>query len=123
MRTMVAALALTFAAGLAHAQYKTPTTPSPTPAAPPAVTGQAAPAVQITPSPAPQVDPNADAKRISRAEAIKMVKEHKAVWIDVRGKEQYEIGHIPGAMNIPLSELPNRWKDLPPHKYLITYCA
>ena len=25
--------------------------------------------------------------------------------------------------SIPLSELPNRFKDLPPKKFLITYCA
>ena len=52
-----------------------------------------------------------------------MVAEHKAVFIDVRGKDQYDIGHIPGAISIPLSELPNHWKDLPVHKFLIAYCA
>jgi rhodanese-related sulfurtransferase len=41
----------------------------------------------------------------------------------VRGKDQYDLSHIPGAMNIPLGELPTRWKDLPPGKFLITYCA
>ena len=54
---------------------------------------------------------------------MKMVAEHKAVYIDVRSKEQYDISHIKGAISIPLSELPTRWKDLPVGKFLITYCA
>jgi len=124
MRTMVAALAVSaFAAGLAYGQYK-PTTPAPTAgSAPIASSGP----VQITqsgsPAAAPAVDPNAEAKRIQRAEAIKMVKAHKAAWVDVRPKDQYELGHIPGAINIPLGELMTRLRDLPVKKYIITYCA
>jgi 3-mercaptopyruvate sulfurtransferase SseA len=64
-----------------------------------------------------------NAKRIQRDEAIKMVKAGKAVWVDVRPKSDYDIGHIKGAINIPLSELQNRFRDLPTQKYLITYCA
>ena len=63
------------------------------------------------------------AKRIERDEAIKMVKEGKAVFVDVRPKDQYDIGHIKDSINIPLTELIARVKELPPHKYLITYCA
>ena len=64
-----------------------------------------------------------DAKRIPRDEAIKMVKDGKAVWVDVRPKSDYDQGHIKGAINIPLAELQQHFRDLPPHKYLITYCA
>jgi rhodanese-related sulfurtransferase len=63
------------------------------------------------------------ARRISRDEAIKMVKARKAVYIDVRSKETYDESHIPGAINIPESQLLLRFKDLPPKKFLITYCA
>lgn len=63
------------------------------------------------------------AKRIQRDEAIKMVKAGKAVWIDVRNKSDFDAGHIKGAINIPLTELAARWRDLPTQKYLITYCA
>jgi Rhodanese-like domain len=124
MRTMVAALAISvFTAGFAQAQYK----PTPQPA--PAVNPGGSP-VQIIPSGQgqPKLQPQPDqslesAKRISREDAQKMVKEGKAVYVDVRSKEQYDIAHIPGAINIPLGELPNRWRDLPLGKYLITYCA
>ncbi len=125
MRTMVAALAITvFAAGLAQAQYKQ----TPAPARPPAVNPDG-PAVQIIPTGSqPQLQPQVEAslesaRRISREDAMKMVAEHKAVYIDVRSKEQYDISHIKGAISIPLSELPTRWKDLPVGKFLITYCA
>ena len=124
MRTMVAALAITvFAAGMAQAQYKQ--TPAP---AKPAVNPDG-PAVQIIPTgsqPQLQAQPEASlesARRISREDAMKMVAEHKAVYIDVRSKEQYDLSHIKGAISIPLSELPTRWKDLPVGKFLITYCA
>ena len=116
MRRLVAALALTALAGVAHAQYKTP------PAAAPAPAPSPAPQIKLSPNPQPP-DQSDKARRISRDEAVKMVKQNKAVWIDVRGKDQYDIGHIPGAINIPLSELQNRFKDLPPKKFLITYCA
>jgi len=32
--------------------------------------------------------------------------------IDIRPPEQYERGHIPGAVNVPMSELPARVDDL-----------
>ena len=56
-------------------------------------------------------------------EAMKLVKAKKAVYIDVRSKETYDESHIPGAINIPLSQLLTRLRDLPPKKFLITYCA
>ena len=63
------------------------------------------------------------AKRIPRNEAIKLVKEGKAVFVDVRSKEAYDAGHIKGAISIPESEIITRLKDLPPKKMVITYCA
>jgi len=116
--TAAAALALT--AGLAEAQYKTPSAPpGPTPGA-----VQIAPNknVQITPGPSGDEE-LASARRIPRDEAMKLVKEKKAVYVDVRPRDSYDQGHLPGAISIPLSELPNRFKDLPTKKFLITYCA
>jgi len=125
---MVAALAITvFAAGYAQAQYKPSQTPAPK--TPPPVAQQGGSPVQIIPAQqqpqlqAPQEASLDSARRISRDEAMQMVKSGKAVYIDVRGKDQYDIAHIPGALNIPLGELPSRWKDLPYGKFLITYCA
>jgi len=119
MRHAAAAVVL-LAAATASAQYKTPQAPT----QPPTIQSSN-PVVQITPAaPLPTPDQALEsARRIERDEAIKMVKRKKAVWVDVREPDQYAQGHIPGAINIPLSALPKRWKDLPLNKFLITYCA
>jgi 3-mercaptopyruvate sulfurtransferase SseA len=119
MRYAAAAVVI-LAAATASAQYKTPQAPTQ-----PSTIQSSNPVVQITPAaPLPTPDQALEsARRIERDEAIKMVKRKKAVWVDVREPDQYAQGHIPGAINIPLSALPKRWKDLPPNKFLITYCA
>ena len=113
-----AAAVIILAATAVSAQYKTPQTP---PTLPPTIQS-GNPAVQITPA-TPAEQALESARRIERDEAIKMVKRKKAVWVDVREPDQYAQGHIPGAINVPLSVLPKRWKDLPLNKFLITYCA
>jgi len=42
--------------------------------------------------------------------------------LDVRQPEEYEAGHIPGAMLIPLGELEARQEELEQDKKIITYC-
>jgi rhodanese-related sulfurtransferase/rubrerythrin len=42
--------------------------------------------------------------------------------LDVRQPEEYEAGHIPGAMLIPLGELEARQAELERDKKIITYC-
>ena len=113
-RIAVIAIAALAIAGSACAQYKSA---SPAPAPAPAPAPVPVTLKQETPPPLES------AKRIERPEAIKMVDEGKAVWVDVRAKDQYELGHIKGAINIPLGDLITRIKELPPHKYIITYCA
>jgi rhodanese-related sulfurtransferase len=65
----------------------------------------------------------ASAKRISRDEALKEVKAGKAVFVDVRSFQQYTLGHLPGALSVPRSQLMTRLRELPPGKKIITYCA
>ncbi len=115
MKHLVAAVAIVAISGVASAQYKTP------PPGTPAVPVTANPNVQITPG-APDLSLES-AKRITREDAIKMVAAHKAVYVDVRAKDQYDIEHIKGAINIPLGEVTARMNDLPKGKYIITYCA
>jgi rhodanese-related sulfurtransferase/DNA-binding transcriptional ArsR family regulator len=42
--------------------------------------------------------------------------------LDVRPPEEYQAGHLPGAVNIPLSELIGRLSKLPKTKEVIAYC-
>ena len=118
MRHLLAAMAVVALAGTASAQYKTPTPGTP------AVPVTANPNVQITPG-APTVEPQPqdNARRIPRDEAMKMVKKHKAIYVDVRPKDQYDIEHIQGAINIPLAEITARANELPKNKFIVTYCA
>jgi hypothetical protein len=109
-------------AAIASAQYKTPPLPPPAPGTTPGAV-QMAPNknIQIT---APSADEElAKARRITRDEAMRLVRQKKAVYIDVRSKDSFDEGHLPGAISIPLSELPRRFKDVPLKKFLITYCA
>lgn len=41
--------------------------------------------------------------------------------VDVRGAEEYEQGHLPGAKLIPVGELPDRLDELDPNKTTIVY--
>jgi|ERR1043166_7861234 3-mercaptopyruvate sulfurtransferase SseA len=114
MRHAIAATAVVgfLATGLANAQMKS---------AVPSASGTPQ-AAMATPIPAPQA-PLESARRITREEAIKMVKAKKAIYVDVRGKSFYDQGHIKGAINIPLGDLLARVKEIPPRTFIITYCA
>ncbi len=43
--------------------------------------------------------------------------------IDVRTPGEYQSGHIPGSINIPLNELPGKLQQLDKSKPVITCCA
>ncbi len=42
--------------------------------------------------------------------------------VDVRPPEEYTAGHLPGAVNIPLSQLERRLADLPKNTEIVAYC-
>ena len=44
------------------------------------------------------------------------------VLIDVRDKEDYQRGHIKGAVSMPLEEIDKRYQELPRDKDIVTYC-
>ncbi len=59
------------------------------------------------------------------ASAIKRAFDRKApvVIVDVEDREIYEVGHVPGAVNIPLDELEARANDeLSPDDAIVVYC-
>jgi 3-mercaptopyruvate sulfurtransferase SseA len=114
MRHFVAATAVVafFATGLADAQMKSAVPPG---AKPSTVTTAVA-------LPVPEA-PLESARRITREEAIKLIKAKTAVFVDVRSKESYDQAHIAGAISIPLGDVITRARELPPRKLIITYCA
>ncbi len=44
------------------------------------------------------------------------------VFVDVRTPKEYKAGHIPGAINIPVSDIAMRMNELPKNKQLYVYC-
>ncbi len=42
--------------------------------------------------------------------------------LDVRPPEEYAAGHLPGALNIPLSQLENKLNELDQGKEIVAYC-
>lgn len=44
------------------------------------------------------------------------------ILLDVRPQVEYETGHLPGAISIPLDELERRLSELPPDKTIVAYC-
>jgi 3-mercaptopyruvate sulfurtransferase SseA len=119
MRKLAAvAIASTFVAGLAAAQMKVPAKQQPQTSTSPVQILMNTPQQAAAAEPAPE-----SARRVPRAEAIKLVKENKAIFVDVRSKESYVAEHIKGALSFPLSDLPARMGELPKNKMIITYCA
>lgn len=44
------------------------------------------------------------------------------VVVDVRPEEEYQAGHIVGAISIPVADLKRRLRELPAHKEIVAYC-
>jgi rhodanese-related sulfurtransferase/DNA-binding transcriptional ArsR family regulator len=63
-----------------------------------------------------------DTEQVTREELLSRVRSGRVTVVDVRPREEYAAGHIPGAMCIPLDELPNRLADLPADQEIVAYC-
>lgn len=59
---------------------------------------------------------------ISRKELLKRSKDGLVTVLDVRPSEEYEMGHIPGALNIPINEIEQHLANLPKGQEIIAYC-
>ncbi len=63
------------------------------------------------------------ARRITIADANKLIKAGQAFVIDVRNQAAYDAGHIPGAKLIPAGEILNHIDELPRDKTIVIYCS
>lgn len=59
---------------------------------------------------------------VSRAELRKRYKEGLITILDVRPADEFAMGHLPGAVSIPLGELKRRLSELPRGREVIAYC-
>ncbi len=59
---------------------------------------------------------------VNREELVKRVRSKSVTVIDVRPPEEYEAGHIPGALSIPLNKLQSKLAEIPKDKQVVAYC-
>jgi rhodanese-related sulfurtransferase/DNA-binding transcriptional ArsR family regulator len=59
---------------------------------------------------------------VDNAELVRRVRENAVTLIDVRPREEYVAGHLPGAISIPVAELTARARELPKRRAVVAYC-
>jgi len=59
---------------------------------------------------------------VPAGEVLERAKKGLVVVLDVRPREEFAAGHLPGAVNIPIQELEKRLKELPKRQEVIAYC-
>jgi len=60
--------------------------------------------------------------KIGSKELLKLLKEKKAVLVDIRFQEEYSAWRMGFGLHIPLNELPKRLKELDRTKLVVTAC-
>src|SRR6516164_3042799 len=59
---------------------------------------------------------------ISREELLRRSRAGEVTILDVRPEDEFALGHLPGAINIPLRDLAVRLSDLDPAQEIVAYC-
>lgn len=59
---------------------------------------------------------------LPRDELARLIERDDVVVIDVRPPKEYGHGHLPGAVSIPVDELPKRLHELPRDRRIVAYC-
>jgi hypothetical protein len=84
-----------------------------------AVIKKPAAVVDVTPTPGSVLE----VQRVTLEEAKAAYDAGDAVFLDVRDSGSYAASHIPGAVFMPVSELPSRNGELNPNSWIIPYCT
>ncbi len=61
-------------------------------------------------------------ERVGVDELLGRVQRGEVTVLDVRPRDEYGSGHLPGALSVPLSELEGRLADLPRDREIVAYC-
>lgn len=59
---------------------------------------------------------------LSRAELVERAERGEVVILDVRPREEFALGHIPGALSVPLDQLDATLARLPKRAHVVAYC-
>jgi rhodanese-related sulfurtransferase len=71
-----------------------------------------------------RLDTDGDPARaeISRDELLERARNGRLTVLDTRPAQEYAQGHLPGAVSIPIDELPQRLAELPTEGTIVAYC-
>jgi rhodanese-related sulfurtransferase/DNA-binding transcriptional ArsR family regulator len=61
-------------------------------------------------------------EQVDRQTLVARLRSGEALLIDVRPREEYVAGHLPGALSIPLDELASRLGELGKKREVVAYC-
>ncbi|MBK1872656.1 MAG: ArsR family transcriptional regulator [Oceanospirillales bacterium] len=67
-------------------------------------------------------DPNDTLEAVSRDDLLAGLREGSVALLDVRPHEEFQAGHLPDAINIPLDELETMLDALPRDRDIVAYC-
>ncbi|RVC57160.1 MAG: ArsR family transcriptional regulator [Mesorhizobium sp.] len=59
---------------------------------------------------------------VSREDLVSRLHDGLVTVLDVRSEDEFALGHLPGALNIPLADLEHRLAELPANREVIAYC-
>ena len=59
---------------------------------------------------------------VDRQALLERVKKGSVIVLDVRPHEEYDAGHLVGAISIPMPELKRRLKEVPRKREIVAYC-
>ena len=59
---------------------------------------------------------------VNREALLELVRQGAVTVLDVRPAEEYNAGHIAGAISLPLKEIEQRLSDLPRNQEIVAYC-
>lgn len=59
---------------------------------------------------------------VDNEELLRRVRSGDVTVVDVRPREEYAAAHIPGAISVPLADLPKRLQELPKRREVVAYC-
>lgn len=59
---------------------------------------------------------------VSRTDMERLASQGQACLLDVRPLLEFKSGHLAGAINIPVGDLPQRFAELPRDHLIVTYC-
>lgn len=59
---------------------------------------------------------------VTRKELVLRLKDGVVTVVDVRPEAEFALGHLPGAVNVPIGKLKRRLAELPKNREIVAYC-